>query len=78
MFGNEMLFTSWFFAAVVAAYVVVETRCLENIANGFVRLFVSGLVFVIFTFGIKMGLSVALGVSDDVSVRCTYRILFSK
>ena len=76
MFGNEMLFTSWFFSSLGAAFLV--TLPLNNIIQrlpNILREILSGLVFLGLTVVIKIGIAKAFNVSDDAHI---FEILKSK
>ena len=76
MFGNEMLFTSWFFSSLGAAFLV--TLPLHNIIQrlpNIIREIISVLVFIGLTVIFKIGIAKAFNVSDDAHI---FEILKSK
>ena len=76
MFGNEMLFTSWFFSSLVSAFLV--TLPLNNIFQrlpNIIREILSVLVFISFTMIFKLSIAKAFNVSDDAHI---FEILKSK
>ena len=76
MFGNEMLFTSWFFSSLGSAFLV--TLPLNNIIQrlpNILREIISVLVFISLAVIIKIGISKAFNVSDDAHI---FEILKSK
>ena len=76
MFGNEMLFTSWFFSSLVSAFLV--TLPLNNIFQrlpNILRQIVSVLAFIAFTVVLKLSIAKAFNVSDDAHI---FEILKSK
>lgn len=76
MFGNEMLFTSWFFSSLVAACIV--TLPLHSIFQrlpNIIREIISVLVFIGITIIFKISIAKAFNVSDDAHI---FEILKSK
>lgn len=76
MFGNEMLFCSWLFSALCSCLLLVlPLDPLFNKLNTVLRVLTQGVLYLVFTIGLKMGLSKALMVQDDAHV---FQILKSK
>ena len=76
MFGNEMLFTSWFFSSLIALFLI--TLPLNSIFEKFstiARVILSGLTFILLTYLLKMTISKAFNVQDDAHI---FEILRSK
>ena len=76
MFGNEMLFTSWFFSSLIALFLI--TLPLNSLFEKFSSLFrvlLSGVAFILLTYLLKIGISRAFNVQDDAHI---FEILKSK
>ena len=76
MFGNEMLFTSWFFSSLVSLFLI--TLPLNNLyqkLSTISRIILSGISFLILTYLLKVGISTAFKVEDDAHI---FEILKSK
>ena len=76
MFGNEMLFTSWFFSSLISVFLI--TLPLNSIYHRFspiIRVILSGLSFLILTYIIKISIAKAFNVQDDAHV---FELLKSK
>ena len=76
MFGNEMLFTSWFFSSLISVFII--TLPLNSLFQRFstiVRVILSGLAFLGLTYLLKFSIAKAFNVEDDAHV---FEILKSK
>ena len=76
MFGNEMLFTSWFFSSLIAAFLITLplNSLFEKLPN-IPRVLVSGLTFLSLTYLLKISIAKAFNVHDDAHV---FELLKSK
>ena len=76
MFGNEMLFTSWFFSSLIALFLITLplNSIFEKLSN-ITRVILSGLIFILLTYLLKMSISKAFNVQDDAHI---FEILKSK
>lgn len=76
MFGNEMLFTSWFFSSLIALFLITLplNSIFEKLSN-IARVLLSGLTFILLTYLLKMSISKAFNVQDDAHI---FEILKSK
>ena len=75
MFGNEMLFSSWFFTSVVSAFIVTQIpKFVLKVIPKVVRVTILALLLPVMTFVLKVAISKALRIRDDVS-SCSYTTL---
>ena len=76
MFGNEMLFTSWFFSSLIALFLItLPLNSIFEKLSTIARVLLSGLTFIILTYLLKMSISKAFNVQDDAHI---FEILKSK
>ena len=76
MFGNEMLFTSWFFSSLIALFLItLPFNSIYQKLSTLPRVLASGISFLVLTYLLKAGISSAFNVQDDAHI---FEILKSK
>ena len=76
MFGNEMLFTSWFFSSLLAVFLItLPLNSIFQKMSPVVRVILSGVCFLLLTYFLKFSIAKAFNVQDDAHV---FELLKSK